>query len=571
MTIPSIFRVHQLYIFCTMRYSISIRYALFFIVSIFLWGEASLADITQASTENATPMNTPEVLPDNKMVLPQHAQVTVLSGKSESPPVVSVPAHSDDPLLDVFNRLRKQYGDIAVQANLRRIGEEPKLEASVHKKEEDSTDRQMIYLGIIFAGAVLLVLAGMLFGRRKTEPEATSNRKTSFSGIVPSGSKDNGSIDVPSKLPTSWFAGIDRKEIERLIDHAKTETVDLFFEKLGDRDTPSTADIQAANQAMGIALKERTESIDWIESLCGTETSLQHQEYLKAHLKELLVPPEIPDPTLVRMEVRTTVLCAVAAVGAVLGFLCGGWVARWLLGIPAESGLLFGAPIGAALGVVFVMLVANNETLRNRILLGLGVAGGIDVAFQIFKGFVPWPTGGKVSFVKRLLLYAVLALVVFVSRREKICDKKYYREEVESIVDNWLHTALAVVAVLTFKVKAIKENPFNPNLADTETLTGIVGIAKKLRRSSGENIPLVIDELVQELETHGFEIPEETEMPEYSVTVTPEQLLVWDDSMKERYKTMGIIRPGDTVKVEEEPIVRDGVVEKIGLVRKIRK
>ncbi len=372
--------------------------------------------------------------------------------------------------------------------------------------------------------------------------------------------------DIPSRLPTSWFAGVDRAEIERLIEHARTEAAETFFDRLGKRGVPSPADIKIASDALGIKLLERVESIGWIETLCGEDTPPDRQEYLKIHLKELLVPPEIPDPTLVRMEVRTPILCVIAAIGAVLGFLFGGWLARVVLQIPVESGLMFGAPIGAALGVLGVMFLANNETLRNRILLGLGIAGGIDVALQIFKGFIPWPTGGKVSFLKRLVLYAVLAVAVFLSRREKVCDREHYRKEVESIVDEWLHSALAVIAVLTFKVQSLETSPFIPHAEDTETLTEIVSIAKKLKQAPSEDVSIVIDELAQELATHGFEI--ETESPTGMSSV--EQTLIWDDSLSEQYKPFGILHAGDSVRVVKEPVIRDGVIEEKGVVKKTK-
>lgn len=432
-----------------------------------------------------------------------------------------------------------------------------------------------IHLLVIFAAAALLVFVSILLDRKKTDdfPLLGNAKKYSNEQTCSQNAAQNAEqtvVDVPSKLPGTWFSEIDRKEIKRLIEHAKTEATETFFERLGPRETPSPADIEVATNALGNVLKERAESLDWIDSLCGADTPLLQREYLKAHLKELLLAPEIPDPTKIRMEVRTSVLCAASAVGAVLGFLGGGWAAQRLLNVPTESGLLFGTPIGAALGIAVVMGIANNETLRNRLLLGLGIAGGLDVALQIFKGFIPWPTGGKVSFIKRLALYALLAVVVFISRREKNCDKKHYRQQIEAILENWLHCALTIIAVLTFKIRAIEESPFIPRAEDSRTLMNVVSVTKKLRAASGENLPLVIDELVQELETRGFEITAKKSTDENVPGESSSRPLRWDESLKERYTPIGILRPGDALEIVEEPILLDGLVEKPGVVRKVK-
>lgn len=490
----------------------------------------------------------------------------------------TVMADEPDPLLEFFQTQRQLYGDIATREQLEQL-EETAAQNEIDQMDtaetaEPTAFNETVWVVVIIAAAMGLAMGGLFWGRvnagKPMIPVRDVRRKRSGSdtGAVSTLTVGEGELDIPSKLPGTWFSQLDPETRNRLLESARDDAAVVFFEKLGKQAIPTSADLKTATLAMGQTLTERVESLEWIESFCGEGATSEQRDYLKQHLKELLIPPDIPDPTLVRLELRAPVICAIAAVGAVIGMVLGGWIVKSFPdNVPVELGYILGAPVVSAAALGFVLLIAANEKIRNRILLGLGIVGGIDTALQIFKGFLPWPIlGGAVAFAKRLLLYGVIGFIFFVSRRSNVCDHDHYRSEVEGIIEQWLRSAMAVIAVLTFKVESLEENPFHPKQGDTRSLVDIAGIVVKLKQAAPSDVPIVIDELAQRLTTRGFQISDFSATDEQQAA--QHHTLIWEEWMCERYQTVGIIRPGDTVKIEEEPIIRDGAVEQKGMVRK---
>ena len=477
-------------------------------------------------------------------------------------PEVDRSAELSDELLEFFQTRRQLYGDIATREQLEQlktVGEQ--------NPESPNPDETVFIIVLIAAAAFGIVAGGIISGRFKAGksliPMQGTGRKMVDSEATQGITIGEGDLDIPSKLPGTWFAQLDPQIRKQRLESARDDATALFFEKLGKQGIPTPSDLKIATCTMGQMLTDRVESIEWIESFCGEKATHEQRDYLKLHLRELLIPPKIPDPTLIRLEMRMPVICVIAAVGAVLGMVLGGWVVKnFLDNVPVELGYILGAPAVSALALGFVLLVATNETVRNRILFGLGIVGGIDIALQIFKGFLPWPIlGGKLAFAKRLLLYGMIGFILFVSRRENICDHNHYRSEVEGIVEQWLHSAMAIIAVLTFKVESLEDNPFHPKQGDSQSLVDIAGIAQNLKQAAPDDLPIYTNMLIQKLQTRGFLVTDESQTESVSS-------LIWEESMREQYQTAGIIREGDTIKIEKEPILRNGIVEQKGLVRK---
>ena len=88
-----------------------------------------------------------------------------------------------------------------------------------------------------------------------------------------------------------------------------------------------------------------------------------------------------------------------------------------------------------------------------------------------------------------------------------------------------------------------------------------------LSTARAENISGRAAEVVDAARDAGFEglaLAESGHKPDESAA------LVWAESMRERYNVFGHVEEGESVRVEQEPVVRGGVVQEKGMVRKSR-
>jgi hypothetical protein len=320
-------------------------------------------------------------------------------------------------------------------------------------------------------------------------------------------------------------------------------------------------------------LIEVIESNHWIETICGEDTTSDQRGYLRLHLRKLITPPPIPDLSHTQAEVRPLVLMLVTAVTTAIGLILGSGVVK-LVGISSETGLVLGSVLGAVFGVFSVMFLATHEKLRNWFLLGLGLVSGADLAVFWLRNMSLVTRGSVLSILKRFVFYGGLALIACVSKRKKIFNRDNYRKEIEAIIEQWLRVVLAVFAVLTYKINSLEQNPFNRYAEDKDKLNTVVSIVKKLKRVDSRDTNITIDELVQELESCGFEVEGEAvnvdSCNDNSVWATDNEELIWDETQNKFYSAIGIIRNGDKFQIVEEPIIRNEIVERKGIARKKR-
>jgi hypothetical protein len=373
-------------------------------------------------------------------------------------------------------------------------------------------------------------------------------------------------------LPSGWFSFIPQQSVNKLVKNAVEEVSDIFFDRLVSKNSysskqPSSAEIQVASDAVREKLAEIIESNYWIEAICGEETTSEQRGYLRLHLRKLVVPLSIPELSHVQTEVRPTVLATVTSITTALGFIVGGWISG-LTGVVGEVGLVLGSVAGAVVGSCGVMYLAGNEKLRSRLLLGLGITAGIDAAVFWLRGKTYVLRGSFLSIFKRFCFYGGLAVIAFVSKREKIFKCDNYRKEFEIMVEQWLHSVIVVFVVLTYKINSLEQNPFNRYAEDKNKLNAVVSIVKRLKNTLPNDSEIVITELVQELESGGFNI--EGEADNIFCNDSSNQNLIWNESQNKLYTPIGILRNGDNFQIVEEPIIRDEIVERKGVVRKKR-
>ncbi|MDR1483780.1 MAG: hypothetical protein LBT09_03045 [Planctomycetaceae bacterium] len=378
-------------------------------------------------------------------------------------------------------------------------------------------------------------------------------------------------IDIPTALPSELASVFPKDVSEELIRDAVDSASDIFFGKLTSA-LPSSSEIRVASDAVKNKLLEVIESNHWIELLCGESATSDQRGYLRLHLRKLILPPEIPDLLHTQAEVRPVVLTAVTAVMTAVGLFIGGGVSK-LVGLSGETGFVLGSVLGAVVGVFCVMFLASRERLRNRFLLGLGLVAGCDVAVFLLRNMSLITRGSVLSILKRFGFYGGLMLIAIVSKREKVFNRENYRREVEAIIRQWLNSVLSVYAVLTYKINSLELNPFNRYAEDRDKLNSVVLIVRKLKKAGSNDASIIISELIQELESCGFDLGEEcgeVSVGNDNAVLLPDKIFNWDESQNKFYNPIGIIRNGDNFEVIEEPVIRNEIVERKGTVRKKR-
>lgn len=365
-------------------------------------------------------------------------------------------------------------------------------------------------------------------------------------------------------FPGEFMENVKPDRLDTLVKRTKETAVNAFFKALGDSSAPpSSLQFQAAQDALANELSAVITRTDTFELLNGDEP-LSDKEVKYLQQSESLLPAiKVPEPLIIPSDVNSLVLCGLVFAGTILGFIIGGAIGRWGIGLSPDAGLLFGGALGAPLTLAGCLWLANNPEMKKWV---LGVVGGValvDFSMQYFKGMIPlpiWIKGNRTAFYKRLVLYVAIVVIVLIVKRDNTFDREQYRETLETFVEQWIRSALPIFAVLLRRCL-----PDETVIADQTDLTEkLFHITCKLNVKAGEDCKTGIRMLVQEFQSAGYEFPS---LPtESGQTSTAENTLVWDDSLKEEYNTFGLIEPGTVVTVEKFPVKRNGVVIEKGLV-----
>ena len=367
---------------------------------------------------------------------------------------------------------------------------------------------------------------------------------------------------------TEWIGGVETEKLEQQIVRAKSDAVRSFFGQLGE-DLPTTTHVETACREMLKVLRHQIASDEWLETLNrGMPLNSQDKDYLAVHTNSLLPPVIVPEPLSIQATLRTLPLCANAALGAVGGFFLGGMLAR-LVTIPAESGMIVGAPLGAFLLIWLSLFVANNPKVRRWLLTIVGIGTAVDATLQVAKELIPLPFGkSRFGFLRRFLGYVVFAWGIWLLKPKPSYNSAHYRQEIETIAEQWLRTSVSVVTVLMYRAR--QENTTSPEVVQvkkemdriSKKMADLAEITAKINRSSINDRDDLFSELVQMLKNLGFEIPD---------AATENKLIfVWEETAGARFEMFGAIELGDQVRVEKHPVMQNGTIVKKGLVRKIR-
>ena len=347
-----------------------------------------------------------------------------------------------------------------------------------------------------------------------------------------------------------------RASLQPHFDTAVEQAASAFLGGLGDRTAPGDADVAAASASAHSVLKRHALSETWLSTVVGDhEVSQDQNSRIEMVFDTILPPSTIPEPQ-DASTMSSARLALAASVGALFGMMVFSPLYRFLLDM-RDTGLIIGAPLGAALLVLASWHAAHNKWIKNILVGALGVTTITEVWVLLSGGGVfgrIWRAlGGKRSGFKRVLIYGLAILVLIFSKRIPRIDRRGYEHTVTCILRQWLDEAVIVLAFLL--------HPGSTTQAVVDTDSMLYDLVEKINALPAvgpDNIEFAIQELIQETKNMGF------------AGDGGNRQIVWEESMRKEYETFAHIEPGDVVVIERESVRFKDVVKQKGLVRKMR-
>ena len=225
-------------------------------------------------------------------------------------------------------------------------------------------------------------------------------------------------------------------------------------------------------------------------------------------------------------------------------------------------GMVLGAPAGAAAAMYAVGRLAESKTLRFALKGLMGVAFTADSlgAGALGLGAI-WGRLVGFSLVRRVLVYTgVIALLAF-TRGTTQYDAAAYRQQIRDVMRQAVDfSALLLCGLSAGRVEQAQAAAlgYRPGAGDCGTPP---------HRHAG--LPTAAEAVL--LEARRLGLDGVAAPPRYT---QPDQAsrprLHWDAELARQYRAFGLIEDGDTVIVEDEPVIVNGSVLEKGRVRKYR-
>jgi len=350
----------------------------------------------------------------------------------------------------------------------------------------------------------------------------------------------------------------------RILDSA----VSAYFSSLGDSGFPSTTDLTQARSATHSVLQKELLSEELLSAICSSPNAHRDDlEALEMEFVDLSPVLHVPPPQCT-LELSPKRVALAAALGALAGMLLLAPLTRILLDM-RDVGLFVGPPIGALVLVLAVWYASRSKWIKGILMFALG---GVIVgeAWQVLTGGGLFrrlwrKLGGRGSGLKRVFLYIAVIFVLVIAKCRPRYNLQEYRETVRSVIEQWLDGVLVLLIWLCGSDHQIQEEA-----SLKPAISGLGEQIQALHHISKENLPVAVEELIQEAKNQGFEGLDGP--PQFRRSDSPEQIVLsWTEELRERYDAFGHIEPGDDVIVQVQPVIFDGAIRKKGTVRKKRK
>jgi hypothetical protein len=444
---------------------------------------------------------------------------------------------------------------------------------------------------ILLVGAFFgFLIAWLCFGARLRKVARGRLKGAGSPSFVGLGIKDGkapalGEVSVPAGIfPSEWLDKIDNGALEEWFREARSLAAKEYFEALGTPGgtqgeanggfkVPDAEALKAAEKRLSLSLRKSLSDGKLFRALGGgsegasgagsegasggVKLSETDASIVASHLHGLLPDLTLPPFAPASFKPRTSAAALFAAIGAVLGDLLGGALLSFM-GQPLETGILLGAALGAALGVALALWLSENDKIRKRLILIVGGVAAVDGALTLAKGVaLPSFLGGKSSFIKRFFLYLALTLALFLVKPKADFDRGSLSKSLEARLDSYLRAVIPLAAVLIYRIKE-KRGP-SESYKDSSLIGEIAPLILRLGEDPRYKDDAALSEAARRLSNAGFAM-------EVSPGSEPQRSLVWERSLADRYDTFGLVKEGETVLVEKEPLVKNGEVFTKGLV-----
>lgn len=346
-------------------------------------------------------------------------------------------------------------------------------------------------------------------------------------------------------------------------DTRVSEATDRLMARLSDDAPPSPDTLRLAARDAEQHLRRIVLDSD----LAGDdpEAPLALSEWIQRH------PLPLPAPHF-RERINGPKLALATVIGTLGGGLLVSGIFKLLLPGPDGTadinlGYLIGSLLGAALTVLAVWHSSENRAVRRTLqgLLGVATIGEAWMLIANLSGLGGlWALLGRRaggSLFKRLGAYLTVFFILRLGVKTPVFDRDAYRRNAAAAVEQWQER-------LRLALAAHHPSPETTADAGRNPLKVLGPALHKLRRSSREALPAAVDELLMRARTLGIE-GLDGDGPADGDGGPPREF-VWSDDDGDRFHCIGVIEAGDTVFVEDEPVIQAGEVIEKGVVRKRR-
>ncbi len=364
-------------------------------------------------------------------------------------------------------------------------------------------------------------------------------------------------------------------------ERAARAALERFLKTLGEGGAPTPAEVAEASAAARDSAFAVLGADAVLDSLPIPPADAAAREALRGRWSGLCPDWALPPPPGGGRTLATPRLAWAAAGGGVAGMLFFGAVLNLSLDLRA-LGMLIGAPLGAAGAVYGVGRLAESKSLRRVLGTLVGVAGTLDLARVATLGAAGlWGRLAGMGLLRRLVFYpGIMALLGF-TRGETRYDRGAYREAIAALIRGQVDGA----AVLLCSLAQVPDAGPRAALLDRDLAHAILD----LHGADLAGLPAAAESVLLEgrrLGLGGLDTPArfavhiqsrvQNKVPNGVPDRVPDGAadgrvrLCWEPGLAARYRTFGLIEAGDTVIVEDEPVIQNDRILEKGLVRKQR-
>jgi hypothetical protein len=347
---------------------------------------------------------------------------------------------------------------------------------------------------------------------------------------------------------------------QRLREQLAERGTERFFAALVPTEPPSPAQLERATASAREAVFAALTADAVLDTLPTPPPDAGAREALRSSWLSLNPAWGLPGPP-PGQGLSAQRLAVAAAVGSLLGMTVLGGLLNLALDLRAV-GMVIGAPAGAAAAMYAVGRVAESKSLRFALQALMGVAFTADLFGAAALGFgAIWGRLVGFSLLRRLFVYAgVISLLAF-TRGSAQYDTGAYRKTIREVI----RQSVDFSALLLCGLSAGQVEPAKVAALDAGLARAIQG----LHRTDGTGLPTAAEAVLLEARRLGldgvatpprFAQPTQAERPRRR----------WDAELAQQYRAFGLIEEGDTVIVEDEPVIVNGNVLEKGRVRKLR-